>query len=255
MTGVPPPPLLIVLCPLASDARYKIGNAAHPAGGRNLYWVQWSESFCNVHWGSHFHQYWAGLRWDEMCIGSWWDDEASMLCALITVSQFAGTLTLSLSLDDLGRWESSCSPRYGLIAPQAGPWVYPPVPGYQEPASDYARPSLWPSPGCEPLLLIKTKPSPSLYEFIWSPPDRSSAYCEALALQHKRDTGLSAGCPTSCCFWYLPGCYSNLMNRQPSWIFYWIWSLALKLENKAFIFIWHFSVSRYFFYLWHTIRK
>ena len=49
-----------------------------------------------------------------------------MLCALITVSQFAGILILSLSLSMmLGDENPRVHQDAVLIAPQAGPWVYP----------------------------------------------------------------------------------------------------------------------------------
>ena len=104
----------IVFCPKASDARYKIGNAAHPScRGTEPLLGPMIRIFLQFPLRVALSPI---LGRAEVCIVSSWEDEADVLCALITVSQFAGILilSLSLSLHDAGRWESSCSPRCRL---------------------------------------------------------------------------------------------------------------------------------------------
>ena len=198
----------VLLSPRNLMVRYKIRNAAHLAGGRIFYWDQWSEIFL---------QYPLRIALSprgSSCasgIGSWWDDEANMLCALITVSQFAGVLKLILSLRMMW-WYTD--PRVHrdtiLIAPSGRLWVYPGVSESRVPWLSGATIRLCPALSLLPagrvsrfcslklshlylcMSLSDHRPIASLH--IVQPLPR-------LALQQKRDMGLSADCPTSCRLW------------------------------------------------------
>ena len=80
-----------------------------PAGGWSLYWAQWSEFFAISIEGHTFTNIGPsrGVHWVQL---RWWG--RYVVCTNYSVSICRDTvLSLSLSLDDAGRWESSCSPR------------------------------------------------------------------------------------------------------------------------------------------------
>ena len=126
----------------------------------------------------------------ELCIRHrvlvrWWGQY--VVCTNYSVSICRGTETDTLSQDDVMIYRSPCSPRYhpdSPLWPAVGVSRCIRVPGSLVIRSHHQimpGPLSPPSRPGEPLLLIKTKPSLSLYEFIWSPPDSVSAYCAALA--------------------------------------------------------------------------